>query len=151
VKSEEKNYSGQRLSNKQLSEKAQSMKTQTRSDSRKTSQPQEIRHNIRHCRHFLKGHCERGDSCGFRHDQSVFCTDSQKVFLGDLPAKLTSSLLRKKLMELGYTVLSNPKIKRWFSPQVCLGSVEEAKMLVEKGAIVIGKKVVRVRPFKVFT
>jgi len=149
-KNEEKDNWGQRLSNNQFSERASSMK-QTWSDSRKTSQPEESRHKSRHCRHFLRGHCERGDSCGFRHDQSLFCTDSQNVFLGNLPPKLTSSLLRKKLMEQGYTVLNNPKILKWFSPQVCLGSAEEAKRLVEKGTIVIDKTVVRVRPFESFT
>merc|ERR1719397_139831 len=128
----------------QFSEQDSSIKSTTQSDSGKTSQPQEPRPKSRHCRHFLKGHCERGESCGFRHDHSVFCTDMQKVFLGGLPPHLTSSLLRKKLTEQGYTVLNNPKILRWFSPQVCLGSVEEAQRLVQKGTIVIDTAVVRV-------
>merc|ERR1719204_588779 len=89
----------------------------------------------RHCRHFLKGHCVRGNSCGFRHDRSVFCSNKQKVFLGGLPAYMTSSLLIEKLTEQGYTVLNHPKILRWFSPQVCLGSIEEAKKLIEKASI----------------
>jgi len=135
----------------QFSERASSIKSSTQSDSGKTTQPQEPRPKSRHCRHFLKGHCERGESCGFRHDHSVFCTDMQKVFLGGLPPHLTSSLLRKKLTEKGYTVLNNPKILRWFSPQVCLGSVEEAQRLVQKGTIVIDTAVVRVRPFEAFT
>merc|ERR1719233_1951664 len=139
------------LSNEQFSEQTSSIKSQTQSDSSKTSQPQKAVQKSRHCRHFLKGRCERGDSCGFRHDQSVFCTDLQKVFLGGLPAHLTSSLLRKKLTEQGYTVLNNPKILRWFSPQVCLGSVEEAQKLVKKGNIVIDGSVIRVRPFEAFT
>jgi len=76
----------------------------------------------------------------------------QKVFLKGLPAHLTSrSLLRKKLEEQGYTVLNNPKILRRFSPQVCLGSVEEAQRLVEKGTIIIDTTIVRVRPFETFT
>jgi len=81
----------------------------------------------------------------------VFCTDLQKVFLGGLPSHLTSSLLRKKLAEQGYTVLNNPKIIRWFSPQVCLGSVEEAQKLVRNGTIVIDGSVIRVRPFEAYT
>merc|ERR1719204_1498273 len=64
---------------------------------------------------------------------------------------MTSSLLKKKLAELGFTVLNNPKIIRWFSPQVCLGSVEEAQRLVEKGTIIIDGSVIRVRPFEAFT
>jgi len=150
MKNEEKML-GQSYCMEQSSEQGSSTKSQTQSDSSKTSQPQEPQLKSRHCRHFLKGHCERGDSCGFRHDKSVFCTDMQKVFLGGLPAHLTSSLLRKKLTEQGYTVLNNPKILRWFSPQVCLGSVEEAQSLVQKGTIVIDKAVVRVRPFEAFT
>jgi len=149
-KNKEKERQDQDFSIEQLSEQTSSMNSQTQSDSSKTSQPQEPVLKSRHCRHFLKGHCERGDSCGFRHDQSVFCTDLQKVFLGGLPAHLTSSLLRKKLTEQGYTVLNNPKILRWFSPQVCLGSVEEAQKLVKKGTIVIDKTVVQVRPFEAF-
>jgi hypothetical protein len=146
----EKDRCGQRFSIKQLSEPAFSIKSQSLSDSSKACQQQEPLSKSRHCRHFLKGHCERGDSCGFRHDQSLFCTDLQKVFLGGLPAYLTSSLLRKKLTEQGYTVLNNPKILRWFSPQVCLGSVEEAQRLIKKQVIVIDKTVVRVRPFEAF-
>merc|ERR1719510_187541 len=150
---EEKESWGQRssmeqFSVEQFSEQGSSEKSPAQSDSSKAVQQQESRPKSRHCRHFLKGHCERGESCGFRHDHSVFCTDMQKVFLGGLPPHLTSSLLRKKLTEKGYTVLNNPKILRWFSPQVCLGSVEEAQRLVQKGTIVIDTAVVRVRPFE---
>jgi len=155
---EEKESWGQRssmeqFSVEQFSEQGSSEKSppQSQSDSSKTPQQQEPQQKSRHCRHFLKGHCERGDACGFRHDHSVFCTDMQKVFLGGLPAHLTASLLRQKLAEQGYTVLNHPKILRWFSPQVCLGSVEEAQRLVEKGTIVIDGAVIRVRPFEAFT
>jgi len=55
------------------------------------------------------------------------------------------------LADQGYTVLNHPKILRWFSPQVCLGSVEEAQSLIEKGTIVIDGAVIRVRPFEAFT
>jgi len=133
------------------SEQDSTEKTPAQSDSSKTAKTQEPQQKSRHCRHFLKGHCERGESCGFRHDHSVFCTDMQKVFLGGLPAHLTATLLRKKLAEQGYTVLNHPKILRWFSPQVCLGSVEEAQKLVEKGTIVIDGAIIRVRPFEAFT
>merc|ERR1719189_3493129 len=130
---EKKDSWGWKFSLDQFSEDESRPKSLMQSDSGKTVQPQEQQQKSRHCRHFLKGHCERGDSCGFRHDHSVFCTDLQKVFLGGLPAHLTASLLRQKLAEQGYTVLNNPKIIRWFSPQVCLGSVEEAQKLVKNG------------------
>jgi len=147
----EKESSGQRSSMEWYSELGSSSKCTTQSDSSKTDQQLEPQQKSRHCRHFLKGHCERGSSCGFRHDHSVFCTDMQKVFLGGLPGHLTASLLRQKLAEKGYTVLNHPKIRRWFSPQVCLGSVEEAQRLVLKGSIIIDGTVVRVRPFEAFT
>jgi len=117
----------------------------------KSTKSQETQQKSRHCRHFLKGHCERGDSCGFRHDRSVFCTSRQKVFLGGLPSHYTANLLRQKLTEKGYTVLNHPKVLRWFSPQVCLGSVEEAQSLIEKGSIVIDDAVIQVRPFEAHT
>jgi len=119
-------------------------------DLSKTDQQQEPTLKARHCRHFLKGRCDRGESCGFRHDYSLFCTDKQKVFLRGLPKHLNSRLLRQKLSEQGYTVLNNPKIHRWYSPQVCLGSIAEAKRLVKQGTILIDGAFVRVRPFKAF-
>jgi len=78
----------------------------------------------------------------------VFCTNRQKVFLGGLPSHYTANLLRQKLTENGYTVLNHPKVLRWFSPQVCLGSVEEAQSLIAKGSIVIDDAVIQVRPFE---
>jgi len=117
----------------------------------KSTQPQDTPLKIRHCRHFLKGHCERGDSCGFRHDRSVFCTNRQKVFLRGLPSHYTATMLRQKLTENGYTVLNHPKVLRWFSPQVCLGSVEEAQSLIEKGSIIMDDAVIQVRPFEGYT
>jgi len=125
-------------------------KTMEHSDSR-SPQAEEPQQKTKHCRHFLKGHCKRGDACGFRHDRSVFCSDKQKVFLGGLPPHLTGNLLREKLEEQGYTVLNQPKIKQWFSPQVCLGSVEEASRLIEKRTIVIDGTCIRVRPYEGFS
>jgi len=75
----------------------------------------------------------------------------QKVFLGGLPKHLTSCTLRQKLSEQGWTVLNNPRIHRWYTPQVCLGSIAEAKRLVEQGTIMIDGTSVRVRPFEAFT
>jgi len=142
-------FSVEQFSEQSRSEKSRSEKSAPQSE--KNVQVKEPQQKSRHCRHFLKGHCARGESCGFRHDHSVFCTDMQKVFLGGLPTHLTASLLRKKLAEQGYTVLNHPKILRWFSPQVCLGSVQEAQKLVEKGTIVIDGAIIRVRPFEAFT
>jgi len=112
-------------------------------------QPQEcVIRKRRLCRHFVKGFCMRGDSCDFLHDQSIFCSDEQKVFLGGLPLHFTSAILKTKLEEQGLTVLNNPRIKRGFTPQVCLGTVEEAEELIARRVIFLGDHRVDVRPYK---
>jgi len=100
------------------------------------------------CRHFVKGFCMRGDSCDFLHDQSIFCSDEQKVFLGGLPLHFTSAILKTKLEEQGLTVLNNPRIKRGFTPQVCLGTVKEAEELIARRVIFLGDQRVDIRPYK---
>jgi len=100
------------------------------------------------CRHFAKGFCFRGESCEFLHDASIFCTDAQKVFLGGLPLHMTSQMLKDKLEMLGLTVLNRPKIMRGFTPQVCLGSIEQAKILIAKRFLYIDDHLVDVRPYQ---
>jgi len=100
------------------------------------------------CRHFLKGHCKRGASCDFLHDSSIFCPDQQKVFLGGLPAHVTSESLCQKLSEVGFSVINKPKVLRGFTPQVCLASVEEAKQLMDLGKILIDGCLCDVRPYE---
>jgi len=102
------------------------------------------------CRHFLKGHCKRGNACDFLHDKSIFCPNSQKVFLGGLPAHLTEVTLRQRLAEQGYEVINKPKVLRGFTPQVCMSSVEEAQRLIEKRNILIDGTLVDVRPYQAF-
>lgn len=103
---------------------------------------------LRHCRHFLKGHCNRGLACAFVHDRSIFCSDRQKVFLGGVPYYFSSRILQQKLSELGYTVLNKPRVLPGFSPEVCLGSDQEAQKLIETGSIIFDGFRVSVRPFK---
>jgi len=102
------------------------------------------------CRHFLKGFCKRGNTCDFLHDSSIFCPDLQKVFLGGLPSHITESSLRQKMGEQGFTVINKPKVLRGFTPQVCLGSVEEAQRLIKKGKLLIDGAQVDVRPYEAF-
>jgi len=102
------------------------------------------------CRHFLKGHCKRGNACDFLHDLSIFCPNSQKVFLGGLPANITEVTLRQKLAEQGYEVINKPKVLRGFTPQVCMASVEEAQKLIEKRNILIEGSLVDVRAYEAF-
>lgn len=103
------------------------------------------------CRHFLKGYCKRGRTCDFLHDLSIFCPISQKVFLGGLPAHITEFTLRLKLAQKGYKVINRPKVLRGFTPQVCMGSVEEAQELIAKGSILIDGSFVDVRAYGDFT
>jgi len=117
----------------------------------KREAPQEDQNRKRRlCRHFLKGHCKRGKACDFLHDSSIFCPDLQKVFLGGLPAHITEASLREKLAEQGFSVINRPKVLRGFTPQVCLGSVNEAQRLIEKGKINIDGSLVDVRPYEAF-
>jgi len=102
------------------------------------------------CRHFLKGHCKRGTACDFLHDPSIFCPNSQKVFLGGLPTHLTEATLRQKLAQQGYKVINKPKVLRGFTPQVCLASIEEAQKLIEKRNILIDGSLVDVRAYEAF-
>jgi len=102
------------------------------------------------CRHFLKGHCKRGKACDFLHDPSIFCPNSQKVFLGGLPTHLTEATLRQKLAQQGYKVINKPKVLRGFTPQVCLASIEEAQKLIEKRNILIDGSLVDVRAYEAF-
>jgi len=102
------------------------------------------------CRHFLKGFCKRGNTCDFLHDSSIFCPDHQKVFLGGLPSHITELSLRQKMAKQGYSVINKPKVLRGFTPQVCLGSVEEAQRLIKKGKLVIDGVQVDVRPYEAF-
>jgi len=102
------------------------------------------------CRHFLKGHCKRGKACDFLHDPSIFCPNSQKVFLGGLPAHITEITLRQKLAQRGYKVINKPKVLRGFTPQVCMASVEEAQKLIKKRNILIDGSLVDVRAYEAF-
>jgi len=72
---------------------------------------------------------------------------NRRVFLGGVPPNFRNQVL-EKLEGQGYTVLNNPTILRWFSPEVCLGSVEEARSLINKGSIVIDGVFICVRPFQ---
>jgi len=103
---------------------------------------------VRHCRHFLKGRCDRGTRCGFIHDRSIFCSDGQKVFLGGVPQYFSSAILQQKLSDLGHTLLNKPRVLRGFAPEVCLGSHYEAQKLIETGSIILDGVRVSVRPFK---
>merc|ERR1739838_458970 len=92
----------------------------------------------------------RGNACDFLHDKSIFCPNSQKVFLGGLPAHLTELTLRQKLAEQGYEVINKARVLAVLSRQVYMSSVEEAQRLIEKRNILIDGTLVDVRAYQAF-
>jgi len=116
--------------------------------------PKQQNNQKRFCWHFIRGYCKRGDTCIFQHCSSVAHSDSQKVFLGGLPLHVTEESLRLKLKELGFNVINTPaiiRIVRGYSPQVCLGSTDEAQRLIKKGTILFDGVVVDIRPYRAVT
>jgi len=61
---------------------------------------------------------------------------------------MTTAILKDELEKQGFTVLNRPKIMRGFSPQVCLGSVEQAEILIAKRFLYIDEHRVDVRPYQ---
>jgi len=103
------------------------------------------------CRHFIGGYCKFGDACNFKHSEQSSYPDSQKVFLGGLPQSVTTEILVDELTKKGFNVLNKPKIFRRFSPQVCLGSIEQAQNMLHLGTVSIYGCDVDVRPYKAHT
>jgi len=103
------------------------------------------------CRHFIEGYCKLGDMCKFKHSEQCSYPDSQKVFLGGLPKFITPEILVQELMKNGFNVINKPKIFRRFSPQVCLGSIEQAQNMLRFGTVSIAGCDVDVRPYKAHT
>merc|ERR1719317_210092 len=101
------------------------------------------------CWHFLRGYCERGDSCRFQHSFTDATHQAQKVFLPGLPSDISEVALQKKLSDLGCNFINKlvSLHKSW--PRVCLGSPEEAQFLYMKGKISINGHPVEVRPWQV--
>jgi len=77
-------------------------------------------------------------------------SETQKVFLGGLPRLITSQKLVWELKKKGYKVINKPKVFPRYSPEVCLGSAEEAQLMLQKKTIIIDGCTVDVRPFKTF-
>lgn len=44
------------------------------------------------CRHFLRGHCMRGSSCGFRHGEDETSTEQAPESFGQIPAELANPI-----------------------------------------------------------
>jgi len=100
------------------------------------------------CRHFLRGYCQRGNSCCFQHSFTDADYHAQKVFLSGLPPDITEVSLRKQLSDLGCNVVNKllSLHKSW--PRVCLGSTQEAQMLLKRGKILISGRIVEVRSWQ---
>jgi len=106
---------------------------------------------VPYCWHFIRGYCKRGNTCDFQHISEASRPDSWKVFLGGLPRYINAAQLIEELGKQGYHVINEPKIFRGFSPQVCLGSIDEAQRLLKKGKVQITGSTVEVRPYQAFT
>jgi len=100
------------------------------------------------CRHFVRGFCERGDSCCFHHIESGTVHQSPKVFICGLPPNTTEVALRRKLSTLGISVINKSVSIHQSWPCVELASPREAQKLIKMGNIVINGSFVEVRSWK---
>lgn len=71
----------------------------------------------------------------------------RSVFLGGLPNGIRVSDIKEGLAEAGVRVCNFPIIKAGFTPQVVLGSPEEAQKLIKAKKVVVAGKLVEVRPY----
>lgn len=72
---------------------------------------------------------------------------SRSVFLGGLACGTTRHMIKDEVEKLGVKVVNHPLIKMGFSPQVMLGTVEQAQKLVRMRQLVINNTLVDVRPY----
>jgi len=100
------------------------------------------------CRHFVRGFCERGNSCCFHHIENKTVHQSRKVFICGLPPHTTEVELRRKLSSLGLSVNNKSVSTHQSWPCVELASPREAQKLVKKGNTVINGSSVEIRSWK---
>jgi len=72
---------------------------------------------------------------------------SRSVFLGGLACGTTRHMIRDEVEKLGVKVVNHPLVKMGFSPQVMLGTVEQAQKLVRMKQVLINNTLVDVRPY----
>lgn len=71
----------------------------------------------------------------------------RSVFLGGLPNGTTGQMIKEELEKMDVKVVNHPLIKAGFTPQVMLGSVAQAQMLVNLKKVRINETLVDVRPY----
>jgi len=71
----------------------------------------------------------------------------RSVFLGGLPNGTTGQMIKEELKKMDVKVVNHPLIKAGFTPQVMLGSVAQAQMLVNLKKVSINETLVDVRPY----
>lgn len=98
------------------------------------------------CWHFLRGYCERGNSCHFKHSMTDAAYQSQKVFLPGLPQNITEVALQNQFSHVGCNVINKAVSLQKSWPRVCLESPEDARKLFDKGGISISGHRLEVRP-----
>eukprot|EP00495_Collosphaeridae_sp_1-RS-2012_P006593 TRINITY_DN61_c0_g1_i5.p1 TRINITY_DN61_c0_g1~~TRINITY_DN61_c0_g1_i5.p1 ORF type:complete len:349 (+),score=57.78 TRINITY_DN61_c0_g1_i5:72-1118(+) len=72
---------------------------------------------------------------------------SRSVFLGGLACGTTRHMIKDEVEKLGVKVVNHPLVKMGFSPQVMLGTLEQAQKLIRMKQIVINETLVDVRPY----
>jgi len=56
-------------------------------------------------------------------------------------------MIKDDLEKLGMEVVNHPRVKMGFSPQVTLGTAEQAKNLVQMKQVLVNNALVDVRPY----
>merc|ERR1719233_451114 len=95
------------------------------------------------CWHYLRGYCERGNSCYFKHSMTDAVHESQKVFLPGQPENTT-----EVLSHVGCNVINKAVNLHKCWSRVYPGSPDEARILFEKGRTSTSGHPVEERPWQ---
>jgi len=98
------------------------------------------------CWHFLRGYCERGNSCYFKHSMTDTAYPPQKKFLPGLTENTSEVLYHVGCN--GCNIINRAASPHKCAPRVYHGSPEEARILFEKQRISIGGPPVEERPWQ---
>merc|ERR1712121_246098 len=71
----------------------------------------------------------------------------RSVFLGGLPNGTTGQMIKEELEKMDVKVVNHPLIKAGFTPQVMLGTVEQAQKLIKMKRVRIHHSLVDIRPY----
>jgi len=89
----------------------------------------------------------RAQNLGSNDNKLLTKNASCSVFLGGLATGTTRCMIKDDLEKLAVKVVNNPLVKMGFSPQVKLGSPEQAQKLVQLKRVMINNTLVDVRAY----